>query len=95
MEQNNGLIRFYDVVALSFKDNNELLSANNELLSAFVTLEYMYNTRSGSIKYVDIQYSDRRLEKHIEQNPNVIRNVDSYLRNKLLKLEYDIDSINK
>jgi hypothetical protein len=88
MEQNNGLIRFYDVVALSFKDNNELLSA-------FVTLEYMYNTRSGSIKYVDIQYSDRRLEKHIEQNPNVIRNVDSYLRNKLLKLEYDIDSINK
>jgi hypothetical protein len=47
MEQNNGLIRFYDVVALSFKDNNELLSA-------FVTLEYMYNTRSGSIKYVDI-----------------------------------------
>jgi hypothetical protein len=88
MEQNNGLIRFYDVIALSFKDNNELLSA-------FVTLEYMYNTRSGSIKYVDIQYSDRRLEKHIEQNPNVIRNVDSYLRNKLLKLEYDIDSFNK
>lgn len=88
MEQNNGLIRFYDVVALSFKDNNELLSA-------FVTLEYMYNTRSGSIKYVDIQYSDRRLEKHIEQNPNVIRNVDSYLRNKLLRLEYDIDRFNK
>ncbi|MGB9168665.1 MAG: hypothetical protein WCB31_07045 [Nitrososphaeraceae archaeon] len=88
MEQNNGLIRFYDVVALSFKDNNELLSA-------FVTLEYMYNTRSGSIKYVDIQYSDRRLEKHIEQNPNVIRNVDSYLRNKLLRLEYDIDKFNK
>lgn len=88
MEQNNGLIRFYDVVALSFKDNNELLSA-------FVTLEYMYNTRSGSIKYVDIQYSDRRLEKHVEQNPNVIKNVDSYLRNKMLNLEYDIDSFNK
>lgn len=88
MEQNNGLIRFYDVVALSFKDNNEILSA-------FITLEYMYNTRNGSIKYVDIKYSDRRLEKHIEQNPNVIRNVDSYLRNKMLKLEYDIDSFNK
>lgn len=88
MEQNNGLIRFYDVVALSFKDNNEILSA-------FITLEYTYNTRSGSIKYVDITYSDRRLEKHIEQNPNVIRNVDSYLKNKMLKLEYDIDSFNK
>lgn len=88
MEQNNGIIRFYDVVALSFKDNNEILSA-------FITLEYTYNTRSGSIKYVDIKYSDRRLEKHIEQNPNVIRNVDSYLRNKMLKLEYDIDSFNK
>lgn len=88
MEQNNGIIRFYDVVALSFKDNNEILSA-------FITLEYMYNTRNGSIKYVDIKYSDRRLEKHIEQNPNVIRNVDSYLRNKMLKLEYDIDSFNK
>jgi len=55
----------------------------------------MYNTRSGFIKYVDIKYSDRRLEKHIEQNPNVVKNVDSYLRNKLLKLEYDIDSFNK
>lgn len=88
MEQNNGIIRFYDVVALSFKDNNEILSA-------FITLEYTYNTRNGSIKYVDIKYSDRRLEKHIEQNPNVIRNVDSYLRNKMLKLEYDIDSFNK
>jgi hypothetical protein len=88
MEQYNGLIRFYDVVALSFKDNNEILSA-------FITLEYLYNTQSGSIKYVDIKYSDRRLEKHIEQNPNVIRNVDSYLRNKLLKLEYDINYFNK
>ena len=85
MEQNNGLIRFYDVVALSFK-------YNKEILSEFITLEYIYNTRTGSIKYVDIEYSDRRLEKHIEQNPNVIRNVDSYLRNKMLKLEFDIDS---
>jgi hypothetical protein len=88
MEQKNDLIRFYDVVALSFKDNNEILSA-------FITLECTYNTQSGSIKYVDIKYSDTRLEKHIEQNPNVIKNVDSYLRNKLLKLEYDIDSFNK
>ena len=88
MEQNNGLVRFYDVVALSFKDNNEILSA-------FITLEYLYNIPTGSIKYVDIKYSDRRLEKHIEQNPNVIKNVDSYLRNKSLKLEYDIDSFNK
>ena len=88
MEQNNGLITFYDVVALSFKDNKEILCE-------FITLEYIYNSRSGSIKYVDIKYSDSRLEKHIEQNPNVIRNVDSYLRNKMLKLEFNIDSFTK
>ena len=88
MDKNTGLIKFYDVVALSFK-------YNEEILSAFVTLEYTYNIKTASIKYVDIQYSDPRLEKHIEENPSVIKNVDSYLKNKLLRLEFDIDTFNK
>jgi hypothetical protein len=37
-----------------------------------------------------VQYSDALLEKQVESNPHVLKNIDAFLRNKLLKLQYNI-----
>jgi hypothetical protein len=42
------------------------------------------------IEYLDVQYSDTQLERQVESSPQVLKNIDAYLRNKLLKLEYNI-----
>lgn len=52
-------------------------------------MEFEYSPGDSPINYLDVQYSDPSLTNHGEGNPQVLRNIDSYLRNKLLKLEYD------
>ena len=47
-----------------------------------------YFQSDDSINYLEVSYSDAELEKYVEGNPNVLRNIDGYLRNKLLKQEY-------
>jgi hypothetical protein len=37
-----------------------------------------------------VKYSDKEIEKRIETNPHVMKNIDSYLRKKMLTLESNL-----
>jgi len=63
------------------------------MISGILTLEFDYDSSDGSIKYRDMHYSDPRLIKHIEGNPRVMKNIDSYLRKNLLESEYGFNLI--
>jgi hypothetical protein len=56
-----------------------------------LTVEFEYSSSLCSINYLDVQYSDPQMRKHVEGNPKVLRNIDSYLRNNLLYQEYRIN----
>jgi hypothetical protein len=73
-------IKLYDLIAIKFP-------GGGQTLSGFITIKYTYNPQNGIITYSDIKYSDKRMEKYLEDNPNVIRNIDSYLKNKMLESE--------
>jgi hypothetical protein len=64
------------------------IKENDQIISGILTIEFDYDSSDGSIKYRDMRYSDPRLIKHIEGNPRVMKNIDSYLRNNLLEAEY-------
>ena len=61
-----------------------------EHISGILTVEFDYYSVDGSIKYHDLNYSNPRLIKHIEGNPRVMKNIDSYLRKNLLESEYGL-----
>jgi hypothetical protein len=61
-----------------------------EHISGILTVEFDYYSDDGSIKYRDMHYSNPRLIKHIEGNPRVMKNIDSYLRKNLLESEYGL-----
>lgn len=63
---------------------------NDNVISGILTIEFEYYSSDGSIKYRDMRYSDPRLIKHIEGNPRVMKNIDSYLRKNLLEAEYGL-----
>ena len=48
-----------------------------------VIIEYEYYPSSGEINYVDVRYTDSRLKSRVERSPEMMRNIDDYLR-KLL-----------
>jgi hypothetical protein len=74
-------LRLGHLIAFNIKENNDQISG-------FLSIEFDYYSYDGSIKYRDMHYSDRRLIKHIEGNPQVMKNIDSYLRKNLLESEY-------
>ena len=59
--------------------------------SGTLAIEIEYSFSHCSINYLDVQYSDLRTRKQVEGNVNVLRNIDSYLRNVLLYQEYTIN----
>jgi hypothetical protein len=63
------------------------------MISGILTIEFDYDSSDGSIKYREMRYSDPRLIKHIEGNPRVMKNIDSYLRKNLLESEYGFNLI--
>lgn len=63
--------------------------------SGMLTVEFEYSSSRCSINYLDVQYSDPELRKHVEGNPHVLRNIYSYLRNKLLKQEYNFNELSQ
>jgi hypothetical protein len=69
------------LIALNIKENGDQISG-------FLSIEFDYYSYDGRIKYRDMHYSDPRLIKHIEGNPRVMKNIDSYLRRNLLESEY-------
>lgn len=76
-------IRLSHLIAFNVKENHTVISG-------ILTIEFEYYSSDGSIKYRDMHYSDPRLIKHIEGNPRVMRNIDSYLRKNLLEAEYGL-----
>ena len=74
-------IRLSHLIAFNIKENDDEISG-------ILTIEFEYYSSDGSIKYRDMHYSDPRLIKHIEGNPGVMKNIDSYLRKNLLESEY-------
>ena len=61
------------------------------IYSGTLAIEIEYSFSHCSINYLDVQYGDLRTRKHVEGNPNVLRNIDSHLRNILLYQEYTIN----
>lgn len=53
-------------------------------------MEIEFSMSDLSINYLDVEYSDRKLMELVESKPQILRNIDAYLRNKLLKVEYNI-----
>ena len=76
-------IRLSHLIAFNIKENDKIISG-------ILTIEFEYYSSDGSIKYHDMRYSDPRLIKHIEGNPRVMKNIDSYLRKNLLEAEYGL-----
>lgn len=74
-------IRLSHLIAFNVKENDTVISG-------ILTIEFEYYSSDGSIKYRDMRYTDPRLIKHIEGNPRVMKNIDSYLRKNLLEAEY-------
>lgn len=74
-------IKLSHLIAFNIKENDQIISG-------ILTIEFEYDSSDGSIKYRDMRYSDPRLIKHIEGNPRVMKNIDSYLRKNLLEAEY-------
>ena len=40
--------------------------------------------------YVKVEYSDKEIQESIENNPNVMKNIDSHIREKLMGLEFGL-----
>jgi hypothetical protein len=72
-----------DVVWLTYFDRR------GELKSGMVTIEIEFSSSNSSIKYLDVTYSDSEIRDAVEGNPKILRNIDSYMRNKLLKAEFN------
>ena len=50
-----------------------------------VIVEYEYYPSSGEINYVDVRYTDSRLKSMIEGDPDMMKNIDNYLRRLLTR----------
>jgi len=59
--------------------------------SGMLTVEFEYSSSRCTINYLDVHFSDPEIRQQVEGNPYVLRNIDSYLRNKLLNQEYNFN----
>lgn len=48
-----------------------------------IVVEYEYYPSSGAINYVDVRYTDTRLQSMVESDPKMMKNIDGYLRRRL------------
>ena len=76
-------LRLSHLIAFNVKEDDEPISG-------ILTVEFDYYSDDDSIKYRDMHYSNPRLIKHIEGNPRVMKNIDSYLRKNILESEYGL-----
>jgi hypothetical protein len=77
-------IDFTDIISIKYVDNNHTTK------SGIITVELEYSPSTLVTKYRNITYSDPLMEKHVENNPSVLRNIDSYDRNKMLISQYHL-----
>jgi hypothetical protein len=50
-----------------------------------ILIEYQYYPSTGAIQYVNVLYSDEKLQSKIEGDPEMMKNIDNYLRKLLNK----------
>ena len=50
-----------------------------------IVIEYQYYPSTGAIEYIDVLYSDKKLQSKIESDPEMMKNIDNYLRKILNK----------
>ena len=50
-----------------------------------IVIEYQYYPSTGVIQYVDVLYSDKKLQSKVEGDPEMMKNIDNYLRKALNK----------
>ena len=48
-----------------------------------IIIEYQYYLSNGSIDYVDVRYTDKQLQSKVESDPEMMKNIDNYLRKVL------------
>lgn len=48
-----------------------------------IVIEYQYYPSDGSIEYVDVRFTDKQLQSKVESNPEMMKNIDNYLRKVL------------
>jgi hypothetical protein len=48
-----------------------------------VIIEYQYYPSTGAIDYVDVRYTDRKLQSKVECDPQMMKKIDNYLRKVL------------
>jgi hypothetical protein len=77
--------RFTEIISLKYIDSQGIDKFG------FITLKLEYS--SPDLNYIDVEYSDPYLMKLVEEHPRILRNIDSYLRNKILQKEPTINSI--
>jgi hypothetical protein len=64
-------------ISFAFKFNSSKASR--------IVIEYQYYPSTGTIQYVNVLYSDEKLRSKIESDPEMMKNIDNYLRKVLNK----------
>ena len=49
------------------------------------TFDYKYNSSNHDMDYIEIRYSNTKLQTLIENNPKMMENIDSQIRNMMEK----------
>ena len=57
-----------------------------------IIIEYQYYPSDGSIDYVDVRYSEKQLQSKVESNPEMMKNIDNYLRKVLNERSANLQS---
>jgi hypothetical protein len=47
---------------------------------ARLTIEYKYYPSTDAISYIDVSYTDSKMQSIVESDPQMMKNIDSYLR---------------
>ena len=76
-------IRLNEIISFKFRKNHE-----SKL--GIVSFEYDYFPHQAKVQYVKVEYSDKEIQESIENNPNVMRNIDSHIRERLMGLEFGL-----
>jgi hypothetical protein len=50
-----------------------------------IVIEYQYYPSTGVLQYVDVLYSDKKLQSKVEGDPEMMKNIDNYMRKALNK----------
>jgi hypothetical protein len=75
---------FMDIISMKYIDSQGVDRFG------FITVKVEYS--SQDLQFIDVEYSDSYIMKHVEDHPRVLRNIDSYLRNRILQKETSINS---